>query len=265
MCRGPWRAACPGYGCDQPKRCGVPPVRRRSGSRPRCGGMGPSGPGPRSAARAKERIGIGQHLRIEELVQAQPRRRRAAGELGRSTETRMRGSGHVTTWRRRSTSAESAATVGASNRLRSAISTPNDWRRRRDELGAEQRVPAQHEEVVVHVRSRPDGAARPAISAIRCSVSLPAGPRLSSCRVSADSGRGRRGPVDFAIRRERQPVEADEGGWNHVFGEGAAKELAETPIGPAPRPAPSPRRRPAASRRHPPAPRRRFPPRRGAG
>ena len=84
----------------------------------------------------------------------------------------------------------------------------------RDHLHRQERVPAQHEEVVPRpTRSTPSSSAQ--ISASACST-LPTGASYSRAAYASPSGRGERPAVQLAVRRERERVQPHERRRHHV-------------------------------------------------
>ena len=186
----------------------------------------PSGPGPRSATGG--RADRGRPAPPGRAGDTGSARHGAGRRPGRSAETRMRRV-RLTfmRWRSRSTSAESAR---HGRRLEEAAQRDLDAERVAqpgDQLGAEQRVPAEHEEVVFARRSRPAGAARRTISAIRSRLDV-IGAGLASCSRLPTWARQCRAVVLCRSASVGNAPRRDERGRDHVVRQSGRADAARS-------------------------------------
>ena len=110
------------------------------------------------------------------------------------------------------------ATVGCSNRPRSGSSTPKACAHPRDQLGGEQRMPAEREEVVVRARPRStpehlgEQAASSSSTGVRGAFHAPSAAAASGSGPGSASAAA----VHLAVGRQRQRLQEHQGRRHHV-------------------------------------------------
>ena len=202
----------------------------------------------RQPQRRRDRIGRARAFQAVE--EPQPPLRKRQRDLRRSRLRDQRGP-----CRRRpvAAGAPDLATVGASNRLRIATSTPSTARMRLiSRVASSEWPPSAKKSSSMPTRSSRSTSANSSHSISSCGV------RGAAPHRGADLRRRQRPPVELAVGRQRQRVQHHEGRRHHVVGQGGRHMRAQcrridAPIGARP-----PRRPPAAGR--PARPRGRPPP-----